>query len=34
MTKGEEELGALDTIKKWNRPTVEAAAEAVGAQCK
>ena len=34
MTKGEEELGALDTIKKWNVPTIESAAASAGAQCK
>ncbi|RPA83983.1 chaperone protein HSP31 [Ascobolus immersus RN42] len=32
MTKGEEELGALDTIKKWNAATVESAAAGVGAE--
>lgn len=33
-TKGEEEEGVLDTIKSWNRPTIEAAAAASGAKCK
>jgi D-lactate dehydratase len=32
-TKGEEEEGVLDTIKKWNRPTIEASAADVGAIC-
>ena len=30
-TKGEEEEGVLDTIKSWNRPTIEAAAKDCGA---
>lgn len=30
-TKGEEEEGVLDTIKSWNRPTIEAAAADAGA---
>ncbi|KAF9875436.1 hypothetical protein CkaCkLH20_07256 [Colletotrichum karsti] len=30
-TKGEEEEGVLDTIKSWNRPTIEAAAASAGA---
>ncbi|KAF2010647.1 class I glutamine amidotransferase-like protein [Aaosphaeria arxii CBS 175.79] len=30
-TKGEEEEGVLDTIKSWNRPTIEAAAKDSGA---
>ncbi|KAH7323055.1 class I glutamine amidotransferase-like protein [Stachybotrys elegans] len=30
-TKGEEEEGVLDTIKGWNRPTIEAAAASAGA---
>jgi hypothetical protein len=33
-TKGEEEEGVLDTIKSWNRPTIEAAAANAGATCK
>lgn len=33
-TKGEEEEGVLDTIKSWNRPTIEAAAESAGAICE
>lgn len=33
-TKGEEEEGVLDTIKSWNRPTIEAAAASAGAKCK
>lgn len=32
-TKGEEEEGVLDTIKSWNRPTIEAAAADAGAIC-
>lgn len=31
-TKGEEEEGVLDTIKSWNRPTIEAAAASAGAK--
>jgi len=31
-TKGEEEVGAVETIKKWNRPMLQASVEAVGAQ--
>ncbi|KAH7384533.1 class I glutamine amidotransferase-like protein [Pyrenochaeta sp. MPI-SDFR-AT-0127] len=31
-TKGEEEEGVLDTIKSWNRPTIEASAASSGAQ--
>ncbi|KAG7558207.1 hypothetical protein FFLO_02860 [Filobasidium floriforme] len=31
-TKGEEEEGVLDTIKSWNRPTIEASAGDAGAQ--
>lgn len=30
-TKGEEEEGVLDTIRKWNRPTIEEAAAKSGA---
>ncbi|GJN80296.1 chaperone protein HSP31 [Purpureocillium lilacinum] len=30
-TKGEEEEGVLDTIKSWNRPTIEATAASLGA---
>ncbi|ORX40717.1 class I glutamine amidotransferase-like protein [Kockovaella imperatae] len=30
-TKGEEEEGVLDTIKSWNRPTIEASAKDLGA---
>ncbi|KAF2715836.1 class I glutamine amidotransferase-like protein [Polychaeton citri CBS 116435] len=30
-TQGEEEEGVLDTIKSWNRPTIEAAAASSGA---
>jgi len=30
-TKGEEEEGVLDTIKSWNRPTIEATAADCGA---
>ena len=30
-TKGEEEEGVLDTIKSWNRPTIEKAAADCGA---
>jgi D-lactate dehydratase len=30
-TKGEEEEGVLDTIKSWNRPTIEKSAADVGA---
>ncbi|KAB2573873.1 Glyoxalase 3 [Lasiodiplodia theobromae] len=30
-TKGEEEEGVLDTIKSWNRPTIESSAAAAGA---
>lgn len=33
-TKGEEEEGVLDTIKSWNRPTIEASAASCGATCK
>jgi hypothetical protein len=33
-TKGEEEEGVLDTIKSWNRPTIEASAATSGAKCK
>ncbi|GME48856.1 class I glutamine amidotransferase-like protein [Neofusicoccum parvum] len=31
-TRGEEEEGVLDTIKSWNRPTIETAAADSGAQ--
>lgn len=31
-TQGEEEEGVLDTIKSWNRPTIEAAAASAGAK--
>lgn len=31
-TQGEEEEGVLDTIKSWNRPTIESAAAAAGAK--
>ncbi|KAE8140539.1 class I glutamine amidotransferase-like protein [Aspergillus pseudotamarii] len=30
-TRGEEEEGVLDTIKSWNRPTIEASAASCGA---
>lgn len=33
-TKGEEEEGVLDTIKSWNRPTIEASAAKSGATCE
>lgn len=33
-TQGEEEEGVLDTIKRWKRPTIEAAAKDSGATCK
>ena len=33
-TKGEEEEGVLDTIKSWNRPTIEASAASAGATCE
>lgn len=33
-TKGEEEEGVLDTIKSWNRPTIEKSAADAGAICK
>lgn len=33
-TQGEEEEGVLDTIKSWNRPTIEASAASVGAKCE
>lgn len=33
-TRGEEEEGVLDTIKSWNRPTIEASAASSGATCK
>ncbi len=33
-TKGEEEEGVLDTIKSWNRPTIEKGAADAGAICK
>lgn len=33
-TQGEEEEGVLDTIKSWNRPTIESSAASVGAKCK
>jgi hypothetical protein len=33
-TKGEEEEGVLDTIKSWNRPTIEASAADSGAECE
>ena len=33
-TRGEEEEGVLDTIKSWNRPTIEASAASAGATCK
>ncbi|USP81179.1 class I glutamine amidotransferase-like protein [Curvularia clavata] len=33
-TQGEIEEGVLDTIKSWNRPTIEAAADSAGAKCK
>jgi hypothetical protein len=32
-TRGEEEEGVLDTIKSWNRPTIEASAASSGATC-
>lgn len=32
MTEGEEQLGVVDIIKKWNRPMIETAAESAGAQ--
>lgn len=31
-TKGEEEEGVLDTIKSWDRPTIEASAQSLGAE--
>ena len=31
-TRGEEEEGVLDTIKSWNRPTIEASAAQLGAK--
>lgn len=33
-TRGEEEEGILDTIKSWNRPTIEASAASSGGKCK
>lgn len=33
-TKGEEEEGVLETIRSWNKPTIEAAAADAGAECK
>ena len=33
-TKGEEEEGVLDTIKSWDRPTIEKSAADSGATCK
>lgn len=33
-TKGEEEQGVLDTIKSWNRPTIEKSAADAGAICE
>ena len=33
-TQGEIEEGILDTIKSWDRPTIEAAAGSAGAKCK
>ena len=33
-TQGEIEEGVLDTIKSWDRPTIEAAAASVGATCE
>ena len=33
-TQGEIEEGVLDTIKSWDRPTIEAAAGTAGAKCK
>ena len=33
-TQGEIEEGVLDTIKSWDRPTIEAAASSVGATCE
>lgn len=33
-TQGEIQEGVLDTIKSWNRPTIESAAAAAGAKCK
>lgn len=30
-TEGEEEEGVLDTIKSWDRPTIEASAASLGA---
>ena len=33
-TQGEIEEGVLDTIKSWNRPTIEAAAGSAGATCE
>lgn len=32
-TRGEEEENVLDTIKSWNRPTIEATAASCGATC-
>ena len=33
-TQGEIEEGVLDTIKSWDRPTIEAAAGSAGATCE
>ena len=33
-TQGEEEEGVMDTIKSWNRPTIEQAAATSGAKCE
>jgi hypothetical protein len=33
-TQGEEEEGVLDTIKSWDRPTIEASAASLGAKCR
>jgi hypothetical protein len=33
-TKGEEELGVLDTIRSWKAPIVAEYAETLGANCK
>lgn len=32
-TKGEEEEGVLETIRSWNKPTIEATAADAGAEC-
>jgi D-lactate dehydratase len=33
-TKGEEELGLMDAINSWNRPTIEKTAADCGATCR